>query len=87
MKQPSMSSVPTAVDDMMKLADEADHGDRYVVERADGLLLYGSNDLSMARSVFAVWKERRPYGHYLLRRSVEVLERWPPDQTEVSKEN
>ncbi len=62
---------------MMKLADKADQSDRYVVERADGLLLYGSNDLSMARAVFAVWKERRPYGRYLLRRNVEVLERWP----------
>jgi hypothetical protein len=55
-------------------------GDHYRVERWDGLLLYASSDLSMARAVFAVWRESRPYGRYLLRQSVEVLERWPPDR-------
>jgi hypothetical protein len=77
MNRPSPSNFPTAIEDMMKLADEADDSHRYVVERGDGLLLYGSNDLSMARAVFAVWKERRSYGSYVLRRNVEVLERWP----------
>ena len=67
---------------MMKLADEADRSHRYVAERADGFLLYGSNDLSMARAVFAVWKERRSHGSYLLRRNVEVLDQWPLDGSE-----
>jgi hypothetical protein len=78
MKSSSPSNFPTAVEDMMKLAD-VDQTERYVVERADGLLLYSSNDLSMARAVFAVWKERRPHGSCLLRRNVEVLERWSPN--------
>ena len=76
MKRPS--NYPTAVDDMMKLADEADRRDHYKVERGDGFLLYASSDLSMARAVFALWKERRPHGRYVLRQNVEVLERWPP---------
>lgn len=80
MNQPSTSGVPTAVEDMMKLADEADQSDRYTVERADGLQLYASTDLSMVRAVFAVWRERRPHGRYLLRQNGEALERWPLDR-------
>jgi hypothetical protein len=73
------SNYTTAVDDVMKLAAEADRSDHYKVERGDGFLLYASRDLSMAQAVFALWKERRPHGRYVLRQNVEVLERWPPE--------
>jgi hypothetical protein len=79
MKSPRPSNYPTAVDDMMKLAAEADGSHRYKVERGDGFLLYASHDLSMAQAIFALWKERRPHGRYVLRQNVEVLERWPPE--------
>jgi hypothetical protein len=91
MNGPRQSGYPTAVEDMAELADElselshhpdeADRPDHYKVERWDGLLLYASSDLSMARAVFAVWKECRPYGRYLLRQNIKVLERWPLDRS------
>jgi hypothetical protein len=88
MKPPNPSNFPTAVEDMAGLADElselgggagdeADRRNQYKVVRADGLLLYSSRDLSMARAVFATWKACRPHGRYLLRQDAEVLERWP----------
>jgi hypothetical protein len=68
MNAPRQSGYPMAVEGMMELADElsefgdresanpneADRRDHYKVERGDGLLLYASSDLSMARAVFAV---------------------------------
>jgi hypothetical protein len=80
MNAPRQAGYPIAVEEMIELAAEADRSDHYTVERGDGLLLYASSHLSMARAVFAVWKERQPHGRYLLRHDVEVLERWPPDR-------
>jgi hypothetical protein len=60
MNAPRQAGYPIAVEEMIELAAEADRSDHYTVERGDGLLLYASSHLSMARAVFAVWKERQP---------------------------
>jgi hypothetical protein len=87
MNAPRQSGYPIAVEEMIELAAESHRPDHYKVERGDGLLLYATSDLSMARAVFAVWKERQPYGRYLLRQDVDVLERWPPDYETPQRED
>jgi hypothetical protein len=87
MKGPHQSNYPMAVEDMAGLADElSEERIQYTVERWDAaerpFVIYASSDLSMAQAVFALWKVRRPYGRYLLRQNVEVLERWPPELDE-----